>query len=418
MKLINKLTAWYLGVTLVVILIGGVIAYYQVKAEINRTQINRLRTFNDATAARIEKGLPSGFETFNPPAEVTVLDSAVTSNTFTVSEDSRYNQELGNNECRVSVDSYYQINGQNYRVRSHNSVKKTHEIFQGLLNSFLAILVLLLLLIGISARFISNSVLLPFKQTLQAIQSFHLKDKNRLRFSKNRTKEFTELNNFLESMTDKAIHDYSMLKEFGENASHELQTPLAIMRSKLDLLSQSKLDDEQATLIGDIQKNIEKLSRINQSLILLSKLENKEFDTSENIFFCRAAKESVAGFEELIEMKSIELKKDIEKDVPIKFHPALADILLNNLLSNAIRHNVTEGKIELTLTHQSLVVKNTGNPPSVPTEELFQRFKKGNPCDNSIGIGLSIVKQICDLNQMPLRYIYANGWHTVEVKFA
>lgn len=418
MKLINKLTAWYLGVTIVVILIGGVIAYYQIKAEINRTQINRLRTYNDAVAERIEKGLSPQFETYSPPVTVSAIDSTVTPNTFTVAEESRNNAELGRQECRVAVTSYYQINGQNYRIQSHNSIKKTHEIFQGLLNSFLAILVLLVLLIGISARFISNSVLLPFKQTLQAIQSFHLKDKKQLRFAKNRTREFTELNTFLEEMTDKAIHDYSMLKEFGENASHELQTPLAVMRSKLDLLTQSELDDGQAALIGDIQKNIEKLSRINQSLILLSKLENKEFDATENIYFCRAAKESVAAFEELIEIKSIELKKDIGKDVPVKFHPALADILLNNLLSNAIRHNVTDGKIELTLTHQSLLVKNTGNPPTVPTEELFQRFKKGNPYDNSIGIGLSIVKQICDLNKMPLRYVYANGWHTVEVKFA
>lgn len=417
MKLINKLTAWYLGVTLVVVLIGGVIAYYQIKAEINRTQVTRLRTYNDAVAERIAKGLPAQFETYSPPVTVSTVDSAITPNTFTVAEESRTNPELQAQECRVAVTSYYQINGQNYRIQSHNSVKKTHEIFQGLLNSFLAILVLLVLLIGISARYISNSVLLPFKQTLQAIQSFHLKDKKQLRFGKNKTREFTELNNFLESMTDKAVHDYSMLKEFGENASHELQTPLAIMRSKLDLLTQSELNDEQAVLIADIQKNIEKLSRINQSLILLSKLENMEYDATENIYFCRATKESVAGFEELIEMKSIELKKDIGKDVPIKFHPALADILLNNLLSNAIRHNVKDGKIELTLTHQSLTVKNTGNPPSVPTEELFQRFKKGNPGDTSIGIGLAIVKQICDLNRMPLRYIYANGWHTVEVKF-
>lgn len=417
MKLINKLTAWYLGVTIVVMLTGGFIAYHQIKSEIDHTQINRLKKLNDETAERIGLGLSPTVESFSRPAEVKMIDSTIAQNSFKVSENSRFNPNLQDNECRLQVDSYYHINGQNYHISSYNSVKKTHEIFMGLLNSFLAILVLLILLIGISARFISKSVLLPFNQTLQAIQSFHLKDKKRLRFARNRTKEFTELNGFLEKMTDKAIDDYAMLKEFGENASHELQTPLAVMRSKLDLLSQSKLEDSQATLIGDIQKNIEKLSRINQSLILLSKLENKEYDATEDIYFCRAAQESLSVFEELIEMKSLRLEKSIQKDVPVKFHPALAEILLNNLISNAIRHNVKDGKIELTLTAQSLTVKNTGNPPTVPTEELFQRFKKGNQCDSSIGIGLSIVKQICDLNNVPIRYLYAEGWHTLELRF-
>lgn len=276
---------------------------------------------------------------------------------------------------------------------------------------------LLLILTAISAHLISNRVLFPFNQTLHAIQSFHLKDKKRLRFEKNRTKEFTELNNFLEKMTDKAIDDYAMLKEFGENASHELQTPLAIMRSKLDLLSESEIDRDQALLICDIQKNIEKLSRINQSLILLSKLENNEYAATEDILFCRTAKETLSAFEELIEMKSLRLNKDIHKDVPLKFHPALAEILLNNLLSNAIRHNIKDGIIELTLTNKSFIIKNTGNPPSVPTDQLFQRFKKGNQCDNSIGIGLSIVKQISELNGFNISYIYAEGWHTLELNF-
>jgi len=245
-----------------------------------------------------------------------------------------------------------------------------------------------------------------------------LKDKKHLVLTDNKTKEFTQLNNFLKEMTDKALDEYSSLKEFGENASHELQTPLAIIRTKVELLVESDINDEQAQLLGDIQKNIEKLARINQSLTLLSKLENNEYSSSENILFCKATKESLSSFEELIEMKSIELRKNIDKPISVKFHPALADILLNNLISNAIRHNIQEnGIIELTLTEKSLIIKNTGKEPHVPTDQLFQRFKKGNQCDNSIGIGLAIVKQICDLNNIHIAYVYSSGWHTLELKF-
>lgn len=417
MKLMNKLAAWYLGVTLVVILIGGVIAYYQVKGEIDRAEIIRLKNLNDKIAKQIELGNGVNIQTNGRPVEITKLDSATTPNTFQVAENSRFNPDIQHKECRLTVNSYYQINGENYQISSYNYITKANEIFRGLLNSFLAILVLLLILIGISAHLISNRVLQPFNQTLAALQNFHLKDRKRIRFPKNRTKEFTELNNFVEKMTDKALDDYAMLKEFSENASHELQTPLAIMRSKLDLLTESNINNEQAVLIGDIQKGIEKLSRINQSLIFLSKLENNEYSATEKIYFCEIAKETLSSFEELIEMKSLTLKTDIQKNVPLKFHPALAEILLNNLLSNAIRHNIKDGEIELTLTRQGLIVKNTGNPPCVPTEQLFQRFKKGNQSDSSIGIGLAIVKQISELNNFIVSYIYKEGWHILELKF-
>jgi two-component system OmpR family sensor kinase len=418
MKLMNKLSLWYLSLTLVVILIGGVFAYYQVKSEIDQAEIVRLQTLNDKIAEQIESGNRLNIQTNGRPVEIVALDSTIKENTSQIGEKSFFNPDIQHKECRLTVNSYYNINGEGYRISSYNYITKANEIFKGLLNSFIAILILLVILIAISARLASTKVLLPFNQTLDAIQSFQLKDKKRLELPKNTTKEFAELNSFLQEMTDKALDEYSSLKEFGENASHELQTPLAIIRTKIELLVESDINNEQAQLLGDIQKNIEKLSRINQSLTLLSKLENNEYSATENILFCKATKESLSSFEELIDMKSIELRKNIDKQIPVKFHPALADILLNNLISNAIRHNIQEnGIIELTLTEKSLIIKNTGIEPNVPTEQLFQRFKKGNQCDNSIGIGLAIVKQICDLNNIHIAYIYSSGWHTLELKF-
>ena len=418
MKLINKLSLWYLGLTLVVIVIGGVFAYYQVKGEIDRAEIIRLQTLNDKIAEQIKSGHRLDIQTNGRPVEIVALDTSFTQNFSNTTERSFFNPDIQHKECRLTVNSYYKINNESYRISSYNYITKANEIFKGLLNSFLAILILLAILIAVAARLVSSRVLLPFNQTLDAIQSFQLKDKKHLVLTDNKTKEFTQLNNFLKEMTDKALDEYSSLKEFGENASHELQTPLAIIRTKVELLVESDINDEQAQLLGDIQKNIEKLARINQSLTLLSKLENNEYSTTESILFCKATKESLSSFEELMDMKSIELRKNIDRPISVKFHPALADILLNNLISNAIRHNIQEnGIIELTLTEKSLIIKNTGTEPNAPTEQLFQRFKKGNQCDNSIGIGLAIVKQICDLNNINIAYIYSGGWHTLELKF-
>lgn len=417
MKLINKFTIWYLSITLVVILIGGCIAYYKVKKEIDQAEIIRLKNLNDKIAVQMQSGDMPYVNTTGRPVEITAIDSTITENQSRIMESSFYNTDTRHNECRLTVQSFYHIGDKNYRISSYNYVTKANEILIGLVDSLVWILLLLLLLLAISARLVSNAILQPFYKTLKAIQVFGIKKREPIYLSATRTREFNELNSFLGKMTDKVLEDYHSLKEFSENASHELQTPLAIMRSKLELLAESEITREQALLIGDMQKGIEKLSRINQSLLLLNKLENHEYQATKDIPFCRITNEVIAGFEELIEIKSLQLTTSVDKHIELTFHPALADILVNNLLSNAIRHNIPNGRIELLLTEKSLLVKNTGNPPQVPTDQLFQRFRKGNQNDDSIGIGLAIVKQICDINQFRVSYHYSDGWHALEVQF-
>ncbi len=417
MKLINKFTIWYLSITLVVMVAGGVIAYHKVKNEIDRAEIARLKNLNNTVADQMRKGNPINGFTNGRPIIITQLDSAVNTGDFYVTENSFYNTATQRKECRLTVNTFYSIDHRSYKVESYNYITKANEIFKGLLDSFTWILILLLTLVGISARLISNSILSPFYRSLKAIQGFNIKNKKPLVLPRTRTKEFNELNCFLQKMTDKVVEDYASLKEFSENASHELQTPLAIMRSKLDLLVESDINGEQAQLIGNMQKEIEKLSRINQSLVLLNKLEHHEYDKSESILLNQTVQESLDAVEELIDMKSITLKTQISEPVHLNFNRALADILLHNLLSNAIRHNTPNGQIFVCLTPRGLTVKNTGKTPTIPTSQMFQRFKKDNQCAHSVGIGLAIVKQICDLNQFGISYHFKEGWHILDVKF-
>jgi signal transduction histidine kinase len=229
--------------------------------------------------------------------------------------------------------------------------------------------------------------------------------------------EFKELNQFLEKMTNKALEDYRALKEFSENASHELQTPLAIMRGKLELLMETNINEEQASFILSIQNAVQKLSAVNQSLTLLTKLENQEYQP-QRFDFSLLVDKSIAAFRELIEMKSIKLTAQTAAAVNINLNPLLADILFTNLLNNAIRHNVANGTISIVLTPASLVIENTGEPPKTNIDELFKRFKKDNQSSDSTGLGLAIVKQICELNNFNVKYLYRNGIHILTVTFS
>jgi signal transduction histidine kinase len=217
-------------------------------------------------------------------------------------------------------------------------------------------------------------------------------------------------------MTDQAIAEYASVKEFSENASHELQTPLAVVQSKLELLTETQINETQAALMADMQRAIEKLSRINRSLTLLTKLENHEFVPSD-IKFCKIVKDQLLQYEDRIALKQITTLQQLDKNVLTHMHPALADILVSNLLSNAIRHNIEGGAIVVTLTQQELCISNTGLPPELHTEELFQRFKKSNQSADSTGLGLAIVKQICRTCNFTARYDYDAGWHHLIISF-
>ncbi|PZF71826.1 sensor histidine kinase [Taibaiella soli] len=418
MKIVSKFTMWYLCISLIAMLIGGVFAYYQVRNGINNAETERLKNYNDIIAEQIRTGNAPDKYMRGRPVEIKILGKDAPITTAEVHQYTYYNPDIKHRECWLSVKSFYKINDETYSISSYNYVTKANEILMGLLSSFICIVALSLLFVIISGSVISKLILAPFYHTVKTIQTFSIKSKQKIQLPKTGTKELNELNVFLKKMTDKAVDEYAALKEFSENASHELQTPLAIIRSKMELLVESDITEEQAALIADMQNAIEKLSKINRSLTLLTKLENEEYDATKDIKFCRSAKDSLSAFSDLMEVKGICLHRQIDSNVTVMLNPALADILLNNLLSNAIRHNLPEnGQIDVLLTKDKFCIKNTGNPPNIPTEDLFRRFKKVNQSGESIGIGLAIVKQICDLNKFKIRYTFEEGWHIIEINF-
>jgi two-component system, OmpR family, sensor histidine kinase QseC len=349
--------------------------------------------------------------------EVKIIPGSLPANNTSVSEVDEAGLDSKQQQSRLTVTSFYPIHYKNYSITSYNYVTRSDQILSGIEASIIWKWLFILSLIALSARLVSKIILAPFNSTLSIIQSFSLRQKEKITFPDTRTKEFQQLNGFLKKMTDKAVEDYSSLKAFTENASHELQTPVAVMRGKLDLLMESGLKDDQAIMIAEVQNTLDKLSRINNSLTLLTKLENHEYETKEPVHLSDSFQKAISSYKELMDMKFIQVTTGIEKNIYVSLHPLLTELLLSNLISNAIRHNNKEGQIEATLTPSDLTLKNTGAKPDVPTEELFKRFKKGNQCANSIGIGLAIVKQICDRNNFNVEYIFDGGWHILKVHF-
>jgi signal transduction histidine kinase len=425
MKLTTKFTLWYFGIMLVVLLIGGAIVYYEIQWKISRVEVVRHERLNDIIAEQVRKG---GDYTGHPTrkrATVTGIpsDSVPKGVKTYYTRGIDWNPEFQTNEYRLLVTSFYTINGRHYKITTYSFIPSFYQLLPGVVDSFKWILLLLLVLVVVSGGLISKYILAPFKRTLRVIQTFDLKQKTVLRLPATQTSEFLELNQFLQKMTERAREDYQSLKEFTENASHELQTPTAIIRGKLDLLMESDIRDEQAILIAEMQNALERLSRIHSSLTLLTKLENHEYEASVSVCISQLTRETLNSFEELIQLKSLTLQTTIAEKVYVPLNPALADLLLTNLIGNAIRHNVAPadegagGLIMVNLSREGLVIANTGREPGVPTVELFERFKKGNSGSDSIGIGLAIVRQICDLSHFSIDYQFISGFHVLAVGF-
>lgn len=417
MKLVNKFTLWFVGILILTTPISMAISHYNIRKKIDEAEIERLTQVNGVVASQLRQGIPHEKYAQGRPIHVSKIAGPLPDEHVRITEENYFNEDLQREECQLTVTSYYQIGDTYYRIESHDYVIKAKQILAGMMSGVIWKMLLIACCVALTAHIVSGYILKPFYQTLRAIQSFSLKQKEKIGFPQTSTKEFKELNMLLQKMTDKISEDYASLKEFSENASHELQTPLAVIRSKLDLLANTPIRAHQAQLIAETQHSVEKLSRINRSLLLLTKLENHEFEPSEHIRLCTLTTATLSAYQELIQLKSLTVQRQVNKNVHVKLHPTLAEILLNNLLHNAIRHNVQEGHIVVNLTSEQLVVRNTGIAPKTPTEELFQRFKKNNQSSDGIGLGLAIVRQICEISGFNIAYHYADGWHCVSVLF-
>lgn len=417
MKLINKFTIWYLAITILVFFVGGVIVFYSIQSEIEDEVSRRLHRDIDHVADQIKNGMPVN-SVSKGNISITELDFNASLVAFHSSDSMvNYSRHSRPVDRRFGVEASYKIGGKHYLISSYNFIAEPDEIFDGILDSLGVTLLILLALVGLVSRLLSRQILSPFNKTLRTIQSFSLKQKKRIKLSPTTTNEFKVLNQFLEKMTNKALDDYRSLKEFSENASHELQTPLAIIRGKLELLMETPINEQQASFISGIQNAVQKLSSLNHSLILLTKLENQEYDVTQRVDFSVVIKNLLTSFAELIEMKSIVLTSKIQEGVTLTLSPVLADILFTNLLSNSLRHNYSNGSIEVELDTSRLIIRNSGEAPSVPTEELFKRFKKSRQSSESTGLGLAIAKQICDLHGFTIDYKYSQPFHIIQINF-
>lgn len=260
-------------------------------------------------------------------------------------------------------------------------------------------------------RRLSATIWKPFRNTLEQLKNFNLNHQSNIEFEKTDTTEFEELHLSLNKLIEQNISVYKTQKEFTENASHELQTPLAIIKHKLDLLLQNEdITEKQYHIVEDINKALTRSSRINKNLLLLAKIENSQFDNSEKIQLDALVRQSIELLEEHFQQKNISLKSYILPEVYVNGNSGLTEVLINNLLINAIRHTSNDASIFVELTEKSLKISNSGTN-ELDKNLLFKRFSRSSADNNGSGLGLAIIKEICKFQNWTIDYRFENNNH-------
>jgi signal transduction histidine kinase len=417
MKLLTKTTLWYLSMTMVLFAIGGVLFYFSLRNIMDENITENLEQTQTKVLDYVKKTgkLPEasliGRDILNfIPADKAIQDVLKDTTIYNPYEE----ENLPFRELLFSVKT----NDGLFTATAGTPLVESDDLIESIVNSLGIVAGILLVVLFLLNWFLSKSMWKPFHKTLDSLKTFDLSKKEALTFPTENTSEFKMLNEALGKMTEKIMSDYQSLKEFTENASHELQTPLAIIRSKLELMVQAEnLSEEQVKQVQDIYESVNRLSKLNQSLLLLAKIENCQFHETQILDASALVEKKLGQLEELIDLKGIKVEKKLGPGAEIKMNPQLADILLSNILSNAIRHNTSGGTITVEVKNNLLTVSNSGNLLEISNEKLFERFQKGTTSSESVGLGLSIVKQICDTYNFNVNYSYLSGTHTITITF-
>ncbi|MAE85977.1 MAG: hypothetical protein CMB80_24785 [Flammeovirgaceae bacterium] len=413
MKLLDIANRYYLITLVFVFTIGSLGAYYVLKSIINHEfneklyaeqaqLVYELRNFENLQRTyylNIGDVIELEEATQNPELAPVLKD--------TIMYDQYEKKELPFRMLTFSDE----INGKYYIISISKSLLPNLDLIQGVTEIMIGLALILMLALGLLNRLIFQKLWSPFHHIILQLQAFKISHPVPLNKEETDVEEFNQLGQVLEEMISKSIRDYKNLKEYTENTSHEIQTPLAIIKNKAEMLLQEPLKEEQLTEVSKIYEAATRLSRLKDGLSLLTKIENNQYVEAQEFCLKDFLETKLQTFEELMEIKNITLEKEFLAEPKVIINQDLAHILINNLLSNAIKHNVNNGWIKVKLQKNKLTISNSGNTLIVSPEELFERFKRNTDNRESTGLGLSLIKRICEHNNMSIAYNHQKTHH-------
>lgn len=315
---------------------------------------------------------------------------------------------------RVLETDFIDQFGKRQRLEIRTSTVEQDELVYDLTTALIVLYILLVISIVAVNGYLLNKAMRPFYAILDKLKKYQFGISSVEKPQDYSITEFEELNVEINEMIERNELVFQQQKQFIENASHELQTPLAIVINKIDLAVRNEnLDKNSLHLLTEVKGDLRRMAGLNKSLLMLSKIENSQFNQTLKLNFNEKISDLINSYEDFIGFKKIKVDLEEKGDFIADFNPDLADILLSNLLKNAVKYNNQNGVINIIIEDSRLIFRNSGASEPLDSSRIFTRFYKQGADHSSTGLGLSIIRTI--IRQYPgweIMYRYEDGMHS------
>ena len=400
MKLLTKTSLNFISASVIFFLLGSVAMYFSVRNIIAEDLQSRL--------------LQQQKEFFNN-ADKNKISDLTSKLVFIQITDKKIKNSFSDTVLIVN-DSYilyrklqfsYLLDKQYYNVSILQNQSQSDSLIKKIVIMNVGFAMLFFLIMFFVNRHSIKSALSVFYSTIRKLEDFELSKLQTLSLETAEVQEVKKLNEVFEKMATQIYNDFEAQKEYTENVSHELQTPLAIISSKADELMQAdNLSKEQMEQLALLLETTNRLSKINQALIFLTKIDNRFYNQGISFSLNNLIKEKLQLFDAAIQEKDLILDLDLLEITHVYMNPYLAETLIINLIKNAIIHNISGGVLRVHLSDNILIISNSGSPLSFSKNDIFKRFVRSENSKKNLGIGLSIVQRICELYTFKIAYSY------------
>lgn len=426
MKLLNQSLKYLSFWILAIVSLWAVIFYFNVLDEIKESLDEGLESYKRQILYRVQtdstilekNSFDEGFFSIREitPAEKAHFEKDRYTDTIMYMQDA--DDEEPEPEPVRMLTTVFEHNGRFYELSIINSMVEEDDLVSELLRDTFWLYLILVAGIILVNNLVLKKLWEPFYHLLGQIKGYRLAGGGNLPGVKTKTREFRDLQNAVNILLERSIKTYEQQKQFIGNASHELQTPLAAAMNKLELLlEKGNLENVQAESIAEVMHLIERMVRLNKSLLLLTKIENNQFPDDQVVSVNKVVRQSMEDLEEIADFRKIELIRTETAEVTVRINPSLANIVVSNLIRNAVFHNTPGGRLTVSISEHKLTVSNTGKNGPLDTGEIFTRFYKSGDSQSGTGLGLAIVKAICDVYGFSVSYRFENNLHCFELDF-
>lgn len=413
MRLLKAYNNYYIKIIGVLLILGSIVIFFTFKVLFEEEIHEQLQY-------QKEQLLTHDYSFINPanrlPIEGVFTDTADTKGKDTVYATSYYDQ-TENDYIPFEEFIFYKPSKDHFiKFTVRKSLVEFDDLLYTLIITIITIFLIFTVVLYFLNRKITTKLFTPFFNSIHVIKENETFLNSALNLPETPIEEFSMLNAALNSFDERLRVEYKKIAQFTDNVSHELQTPIAILSNRVESILENGVADQKTKQeLADIFETIQQIRKINETLFLMSRLESKSFRVNKTFDLNELIDSKIQEYLQFGFLNNLRIEKSDRQPFIVQMNEGLAMILVTNLLNNAVKHNIESGFIKIKTSPSIIEITNSGLPLNRPAKEMLGRFEKGENEVQGLGLGLSIVLEICNQYGLGLTYSEKNGDHIIQI---